>query len=170
MLLDLDRIAAAHVEVLVAAPVVEEFDPVRGTPNPPVAAPEPAPNGRTFAYLRATTDGATRLVMDAAQMLTGRDAVAACQAIGNQDCGFDYLIVNPDGHESAAPVAADAAVVLVDWPHCCDKTVRGSVADLARALRAPADDPLRDTYRIATPFWVTVENGVVVRIEEQYLL
>ena len=60
-------------------------------------------------------------------------------------------------------------VLLVDWAHCCEQTVSGSVAELAAALKAPADDPIRDTYRIATPYWVTVENGVVAKIEEQYL-
>jgi hypothetical protein len=143
VLLDLDRITAgSRVEVLVGSKVVEEFDPARGTPHPPI---------------------------DAAQMLPGHDAVAACQALGERDCEIDYEIFNPNGRDTAAPVAADAPVVLVDWAHCCEQTIRGSVAELATALKAQPDDPIRDKYRLGKPFWVTVENGVVTRIEDQYL-
>ncbi len=169
VLLDLDRLDRGDlVQVVVGSKIVEEFDPARGTPDPPVTAPGPAPNGRTVAYLRAiTTSG--ELVVDPAQMLTGRDAVAACNAIGQPDCEIDYEILNPDGHETAAPIADDAAVVLVDWAHCCEQTIRGTVAGLATALRARADAPIREQYRVTAPYWVTVENGVVTRIEEQYL-
>jgi len=133
-----------------------------------VAAPAPAPDGRTLAHLVGVVGGAG-LMVDPLEWHTGADAVATCRQLGETDCEVDYQIVNPDGRRATTPLAPDAAVPLVDWAHCCERTRAGTLQGLQQALRATPDDPVRATYRVTSPFWVTVQGGRVTRIEEQYL-
>lgn len=153
---------ASRVDVLVGNDIVAQYG-LDGSsfPAPRDTLLGPLPPGRNFAYLLGLArDGSTfKLDADRVEFKTGSDAVAACTARGDTDCAVDYAIVNTEATAEFANVSPTARVVLVDWANCCETTIEISVAEFAK----------KDRSTLAKPFWVTVDNGVVTRIEEQYL-
>jgi hypothetical protein len=58
---------------------------------------------------------------------------------------------------------------LLDWNNCCGTFFDGDLALFAEAIREQADVTDGDLiYRGQSQWWITVENGVVTEIEEQY--
>lgn len=79
---------------------------------------------------------------------------------GDTDDGA-YTIRNPSGTTVALPVAPDVAVTAVDCgPSACVEGVEVEYGALTRRL---ADGDGTSSY------WLTVDDGVVVRIDEKYL-
>jgi hypothetical protein len=123
-------------------------------------------DGRHFALLRSLTPAAAAgapgsLQLDLAQWFEGDAADAAAAQDGviapGEQVENDYYIRNVSDRLRTMPVAGDAATQVVDRDNCCDLVP--STVD-ALAVRGFADG--RDA------FWLDVQGGVVVAIQEQY--
>lgn len=115
------------------------------------------------AHISAFDETSSTLTFDVVQWLTGDDAVAAYQhdEPGSTDGPpNDYYIVNESHAERTAPVAPDAAVALVRLATTGDVRPKpGTLAELPGYLAAGFDE---------TVYWLTVSDGAITGICEQY--
>lgn len=138
----------------------------------PTEEPTPSPaleDGRHFGYIRSVDADAMTLRFDLAYFLTGEEANQAAAEHGDEvPVPNDYYIVNDNPRLRTLPIAADVEVWVIDWSHCCD-LVRGELGPFldAFATRHHPWDALYQGRR--APYWLTVRDGAVVRIEVQYL-
>jgi hypothetical protein len=144
-----------------------------GTVDAAVPAPFPGASlqdGRHFGYVRAVDVDAETIEFDLAYFLSGKEANAAYHAAGGTGpVPNDYFVVNDNPRLRALPLAPDAHLRLLDWNHCCETFFDGDLALFAQAIEEQRD--VTDgglLYRGQSQWWITVENGVVTEIEEQY--
>jgi hypothetical protein len=126
--------------------------------------------GRFFCYMMsATWEGdQPELTVDYAQMLTGAEAAAAATAAGDESPPpNDYYIVNQNPKLRTFPADAGMTVRMTSTaegtqPEGYDMPF-GQWYDAFSGMSGsfPA---IRDV-----PYWITIENGTIVMIEEQYL-
>lgn len=143
------------------------------TPSPGVGEPGGTPeDGRHFAYIRSVDPGAGTLSADLAEFLTGDEADRAAAEAGEiepgEDVPNDYFIVNEEETYVELALDADAEIRVVGSP---PELVDGELDAFAAAfdLRPDEVDPA-STYRgVTSQYWLTVRDGTVVAIEEQYL-
>ncbi|HET7929149.1 MAG TPA: hypothetical protein VFM40_06300 [Actinomycetota bacterium] len=142
-----------------------------------VEAAEPAPfpaaslqDGRHFGYVRAVDVDADTIEFDLAYFLSGQEANDAYHAAGGTGpVPNDYFVVNDNPKLRTLVLAPDVRLRLLDWNHCCETFFEGDLALFAQAIEQQADVTDGDLiYRGQSQWWVTVENGVVTEIEEQY--
>jgi hypothetical protein len=128
-------------------------------------------DGRHFGYVRALhPDGEMRF--DLADFLTGDEATHAAEEHGDEaPPPNDYYIVNDNPRLRTLALAPDADIEVFDWNRCCDDTVSIDVADLRRAIASGPDGVEVDGALVHGngPWWLTLEGGVVTKIEEQFL-
>jgi hypothetical protein len=143
-----------------------------------VGAEEPAPfpgaslqDGRHFGYVRAVDVDAGTIEFDLAYWLSGKEADRAYQeATGNTGhVPNDYFIVNDNPKLRTLALAPDVRLRLLDWNRCCETFFEGDLGLFAEAIGEQTDVTDGDLiYRGQSQWWITVENGVVTEIEEQY--
>ena len=128
-------------------------------------------DGRFFGYIHAMNDGA--IEFDVAEFLTGDEANEAAVAAGDIQAGEtvpnDYYIVNEDQATGRFPLADDVKVIIDTIQ---DGLPGAAPADLLWLMCEFADLPADDLATVShetRPYWLTVRNGRVVEIEEQYL-
>jgi hypothetical protein len=169
-------------------PTAAPEPPAQADPDPAEPAPEPEPppppegpadpeepvidDGRHPAYLVALDVGGRSVTVDVIQFLTGDAAIAAYEEDVPEDPDLgppnDYWIRNVSSQLRTLPIASGAtvAVVRLGEPSGAEPvpwTLEGLPAHLARDVELPAG-------RLAwNPYWLTVDDGEVVAIEEQYL-
>jgi hypothetical protein len=145
----------------------------RGT----AGAREPAPfpgasleDGRHFGYVRSVDADARTIEFDLAYFLSGEEANAAYQAAGGTGpVPNDHFVVNDNPRLRTLPLAPDVRLRLLDWNHCCETFFDGDLVLFGQAIEEQGDVTDGDlTYRGQSQWWITVENGVVTEIEEQY--
>jgi hypothetical protein len=128
-------------------------------------------DGRYFGYIRVLhPDGVIRF--DLAYFLTGEDANQAAAEHGDETPPpNDYYIVNDNPRLRTLALAPEAEIEVFDWNHCCDAPVRVDVATFRQALAAGADGVTVNGQLIrgGSQYWLTLEGGVVTKIEEQFL-
>jgi hypothetical protein len=138
----------------------------------PSASPTPArpalPDGTHFVYVTAAErrdDGSAGVTVDLAYFLTGEEGERAAADHGDEFVN-DYYIVNDNPRLRTLPVAADADVRYLPAGAASTELQPGSLdAWLGGILRSnPTDYGGSDV-----PWWFTVRDGVVTRIEQQYL-
>jgi hypothetical protein len=128
-------------------------------------------DGRHFGYVRAVDADAGTIEFDLAYWLSGKEADRAYQeATGNTGhVPNDYFIVNDNPMLRTLALAPDVQLRLLDWNHCCETFFDGDLALFAEAIGQQTDVTDGDLiYRGQSQWWITVENGVVTEIEEQY--
>ena len=142
-----------------------------------VGAPEPAPvpgalleDGRHFGYVRSVDADARTIEFDLAYFLSGEEANAAYQAAGGTGpVPNDHFVVNDNPKLRTLPLAPDVRLRLLDWNHCCETFFDGDLALFGQAIEEQGDVTDGDLiYRGQSQWWITVENGSVTEIEEQY--
>lgn len=125
-------------------------------------------DGRHPAMLEEVATG--ELVVDVIQWLTGDAANQAAIDEGFIEVGDtvpnDYFIVNDNPMLRTLPIAPGVTVTLSTWD--CENIPTEKDVDIQRfvALFNGAED-CTDNLRV-NPYWLTVEGGSVVAIEEQY--
>jgi hypothetical protein len=145
-------------------------------------APEPtrsstttaAPGGERFGYIRSVSAAgpATTLAFDEAEFLTGKEAQQAAEEDGaiepGQPVPNDYYIRNPDRATKTYPIANDARITAKR----CSLCRNGKPGELGPFLASFMKG--RQTY--AQPYrgknglyWLTIEDGRVVAVDEQYV-
>ena len=108
-------------------------------------------------------------MFDLAYFLTGDEANQAAAEHGDEvPVPNDYYIVNDNPRLRTLDVAPNVEVRVIDWTNCCE-LVQGEVQPFmdAFATNHHAWDALYKGSE--APYWLTVEGGVVVKIEVQYL-
>jgi hypothetical protein len=147
-------------------------------------APEPTTTAATtttrsmpaehFGYIRSvsTAGPAATLAFDEAQFLTGTEAQKAAEEDGAVDPGEavpnDYYVRNPDTTTRTLRIADDAEITAKR----CDLCRHGKPGELGAFLASFAKghqtyaDPYRGKYAL---YWLTIEDGQVVAIDEQYV-
>jgi hypothetical protein len=146
-----------------------------GSPEPSESAGPsgtPAPvleDGRHFGFIRSVDVAAQTMRFDLAYFLQGEEANQAAAEHGDEvPVPNDYYIVNDNPRLRTLAIARDAEVWVIDWTDCCD-LVQGETQPFvdAFATKHHAWDALYQGSE--APYWLTVEGGVVVKIEVQYL-
>jgi hypothetical protein len=144
----------------------------------PTGSPTPTPvdaeldDGRHFGYIKALAPSS--LEFDLAEFYTGADANRAAREDGrigsSETVDNDYYIRNVSNRMRTLSMADDMVIKVVDWTDCCE-LVDGEVERFKSAFRTGAsDESSDDSYRgPESSYWVFVESGRIVRIEEQYL-
>jgi len=183
--LDVPSEIAQHLDAFVL--VVDPSGPVQltgydasgqvvttGTSGGGASAPTPAAtleDGRHFGYVRSVDTAAGTMEFDLAYFLSGKEADQAYQE-ATGDTGHvpnDHFVVNDDPLLRKLTLAPDVHLRLLDWNHCCETFFDGDLSLFAQAIEQQTDVADGDlTYRGQSQWWITVKDGVVTEIEEQY--
>jgi hypothetical protein len=129
-------------------------------------------DGRHPAYLTELDLSAMTVTFDVIQFLTGEEAAAAYAEDMPEDPDpgppNDYWIRNESTRLRTLPLAPDATVTVVRLGEASGaEGVPWTLDDLPDHLEEQASVP--DDRLSWSPFWLTVEDGVVIAVEEQYL-
>jgi hypothetical protein len=152
-------IALAAAVALSVAAIVAAFALQGGTNKASAAPPQELQDGRHFGLIKSVDlqSSPGTLVFDAADLLTGDAANQYAAARGWEvPVANDSLIANGDPTLRTLQMSPDAEILLMDWSRCCEPVA----AD--REQLAAAD------VTHAWGYWVTLRNGVAVKVEEQY--
>jgi hypothetical protein len=138
-------------------------------------APKPGPpSAERFGYIRSvsTTGPAATLAFDEAEFLTGKEAQKAAESDGVVEPGDpvpnDYYIRNRDRTRQTLRIANDAAITAKRCQPCRNGQpgrLDPFLASFAKGRQTFAD-PYRGTY---SQYWLTIRDGEVVAIDEQYV-
>lgn len=128
----------------------------------------PLADGRHAVFLDGLDDNS--LVFDVIQWLSGDEANAAALEDGAIEEGDvvpnDYYIRNQNPQLRTRAVTADVDVVLSTWD--CRNIPDEKPVVFARFVEL-FNSPGRCAQNLLhNPYWLTIENGVIVAIEEQY--
>jgi hypothetical protein len=145
------------------------------TPSPSVIEPTSATlsseleDGRHFGYIESFDLEALpgSVVFDLAYLLTGEEANQAAAEDGYETpVPNDYYVINDNPRLRTLVVSPDVTIRLVDWGHSLGLVS----ADPRRFQESFALDeyPLGTYKGKFSPYWLTIKDGVVVTIEEQY--
>jgi hypothetical protein len=152
----------------------------------PAASPQPAEpeatspgsdvvleDGRHPVHLIELDVAGRRVTFDLIQFFTGEEAIAAYREDGRADPDDldppnDYYIRNVNPRLRTLPIRGEAAVTVVRLGEASGAgSVPWTLAELPRHLSERATGP---EGRLSwSPYWLTVEDGVVVALDEQYL-
>ena len=140
------------------------------TPSPTTApAPTEAPvlaDGRHPVFLTGLDVGGRTVEFDFIQWLTGEEAREAYTADHPDDPGYppnDFYIVNDNPRLRVLPVAGDVTVTVLEHGF---EPMAIAFEELPAFL---ADDLVPDDEALwHNPFWLTVSDGTIAAIEEQY--
>lgn len=140
------------------------------TPPPSGTESPSSEDGRHFCYVRSVTNvsGTTEITVDYAQMLTGAEAAAAAAAAGAESPPpNDYWISNVNPMLRTFPVRSGINVKMTSTAAGTDPSgysvALGQWQDFFVGM-SPGMEVVRDV-----PYWVTIDDGVVIEIAEQYL-
>jgi hypothetical protein len=136
------------------------------------ASPPRAPgleDGRHYGYIESVDlePPTGTIAFDLAYLLTGEKANQAAAADGYETpVANDYYVVNDNPRLRTLPVSPDIEIRLVDW----GRSTRLRSADSHRFQESfGLDEYPAGRYKGKfSSYWLTVEDGIVVRIEEQY--
>ena len=135
---------------------------VDGPSSTPTSSPagvsEDIEDGRHFGYFESVTIGDVTATgeFDLALFFTGQAAIDAAAEDGIDDYDLDYYIRNENDRLRTLVLDPHAEVTVIDYDNCCD-AVDSNVPSFAVEIT-----PERGC-------WVTVTNGIVTKIEEQFL-
>jgi hypothetical protein len=127
-----------------------------------------------FGYIRSvsTAGPVATLAFDEAEFLTGKEAQKAAEQDGaippGEPVPNDYYIRNPDKATKTYPIANDAKITA---KRCslCRNGKPGEIGPFLASFmkgRQTFADPYRGKYSL---YWLTIEDGRVVAIDEQYV-
>ena len=136
----------------------------------------PAADGRHFGFVKAVNASATpaALDIDIAEFLSGEEANAAAEEDGaiakGEGVPNDYYIRNEEKDVVTLEVARDVRVTHIQCPNSCADGIPGEFDGFAASFADTGEKSLADEYRGSeSQYWITVRDGVVVAIDEQYL-
>lgn len=144
-------------------------EPVEVPPPTEVAALE---NGQHFGYVTSVDVGERTIVFDLAIWLSGEEADRAYQEATGETGHVpnDYYVVNDNPRLRTLTLAPDVRVRLLDWNRCCDTFVDADLGVWAEVVAR--QDFVQDGGHQYSPnaaqVWITVRDGVVTLVEEQY--
>ncbi len=138
-----------------------------------------------MGYIKAVTqkDGVYSIVIDYATMLNGESASQA--RLEDGECSLSegncdvpgFYIQNSDPVLHTLELAPNAKVIMATWSHAVDGNfnyddtsldVKGFTGLFDGSTKLTPEGEPADYFK-DMPYWITLENGVVVEIREQYL-
>jgi hypothetical protein len=138
-----------------------------GTPAPATLA-----DGTYFGFLESIDVGSGVSGFDLACFYTGDEANEQAAARGDEvPVPNDVYIVNDNPSTRDVPVDPSVELLLIDWNACCE-TSPGAELDAFASALGEQDFVEIDGFRYAgglSPYWITIEEGRIVGIEEQFL-
>lgn len=177
--------------LLVVAALVAGFwmfsdntEPAPAAEIPTITIPEPSTpstdaqaelregESRVFGYVRVAyvRDGITYIAFDDAEWYSGTDAVRESIHDGKGEPANGFYIRNTVVTTVRYPVATDASVVMQTWSHDWDGSFMAnqeiSVSDWIAQLMKEGKGG--SNYGLV-PYWITLKDGAVVSVREQYL-
>jgi hypothetical protein len=109
---------------------------------------------------------------DLACFYTGEEANEQAAARGDEvPVPNDVYIVNDNPSTRDVPVDPSVELLLIDWNACCE-TSSGPELDAFASALGGQDFVEIDGFRYAgglSPYWITIQDGRIVGIEEQFL-
>lgn len=129
-------------------------------------------DGKHFGYLKNLSSGShPSMEFDLAEMLTGGEATRAAREDGvigpDEAVPNDYYISNREKEKLLVAPDHDTEVILATWDtESIPTPSRATYGDLACIFGN--DQELGESVR-HNPFWLTVRDGRIALIEEQYL-
>ena len=137
-----------------------------------VPAPETLADGTYFGYFESIDVDTGVARFDLACFYTGDEANQQAAARGDEvPVPNDVYIVNDNPSTRDVPVDPSAELLLIDWNACCETGSGATLDGLASALGHKRFVEI-DGWRYAgslSPYWVTIADGQIVGIEEQFL-
>ena len=114
--------------------------------------------------------GSSSIVFDLAYFLTGDEGTKAAIEDGyiknGEGLDNDYYIRNNNPLLRTLSLSAGASVEIVDWAHCCESTT----GDLQAFADSFSHEMSGSNYRgPSSPYWITIQGGGIIIVEEQYL-
>jgi hypothetical protein len=138
-----------------------------GTPAPATLA-----DGTYFGFLESIDVGSGVSGFDLACFYTGDEANEQAAARGDEvPVPNDVYIVNDNPSTRDVPVDPSVELLLIDWNACCETSPGAELDALASAL-GEQDFVEINGFRYAgglSPYWITIEEGRIASIEEQFL-
>ena len=115
-------------------------------------------DGRHFGYFDSVLIGDATATgeFDLALFFSGQAAIDAAAEDGIENYDLDYYIRNENDRLRTLVLDPHADVTIIDYDNCCDP-VGSNVADFAVDITRERG------------CWVTITNGIVTKIEEQFL-
>jgi hypothetical protein len=145
----------------------------RQTTRTPTATTR-GPSDEQFGYIRSvsTAGPSATLAFDEAEFLSGDEAQRAAEEDGvvapGERVPNDYYIGNPDKSTETLPIATTARITARRCPLCRNGRP-GDVKDFLGSFMKQGQT-YADPYRGAKgAYWLTIEGGTVVAIDEQYI-
>jgi hypothetical protein len=146
-----------------------------GSANPGCSgAPAPATlaDGTYFGFVESLDVDPGTMGFDLACFYTGEEANEQAAQRGDEvPVPNDVYIVNDNTTIRDVPVDPSTGLLLIDWNECCETSPGAELAAFASAI-GETDLVEIGGRRYAgglSPYWVTIENGQAVLIEEQFL-
>jgi hypothetical protein len=140
-------------------------NPPSASPTPATGAPGVLPDGRSASYLKTIDLSKHTVTFDLIQLLFGDDATKEwVKKHPDEPDGppEGYLLVNDNKKLRTIALAADVTVKVIDLNSNNPSVARPiPLADLPHHLAGERNAPL--------PYWLTVENGQVTIVQEEYL-
>lgn len=143
------------------------------TPSP-TASSEPTnalPDGRSFVYAKkvVSSDGAQALTFDLAVFLTDQAAADAATAHGDESPPPNgYYIVNDNPLLRTIPMSPSVSVrYFPSSGNGCCMHHPGTLDGFAAAVNGTAMTDYPDMS--FSPWWITLQDGAIVKISQQYL-
>lgn len=156
----------ASTPVTPVTPVTPGTPSATATPSPTATPWVDAPRHAAFVKAARKVDGRLVLDLDYVLFLTGPEAEDAAEADGAEPPPNDFYIVNDSPRVRTVPVASDAALTV---------TMDAGAALVPEGMAMPLgvwvaalDGPHGEAFR-STPYWVTITDGTVTAISQQYV-
>ena len=146
-----------------------------GSANPGCSgAPAPATlaDGRYFGFVESVDLDSGTMGFDLACFYSGEEANEQAAQRGDEvPVPNDVYIVNDNTTIRDVPVDPSTELLLIDWNECCETSPGAELDAFASAIGEPDFVEIggRRYAGSLSPYWVTIENGQVVLIEEQFL-
>ena len=157
---------------LIAVTAIHRYSPARTTRVVTVIA-DPTLEER-FAFLISVDFEGGTVTVDFAEILGGEEAEQAAEEDGAGPLGDPVYIRNPDPEGTVLPLAQDP-VILLQASHAGFGPVQTTVGADAWAELTADPDAAFDLTGFwwygggQLPFWLTIDDGIVVQMAEQYL-
>ena len=137
-------------------------------------APTILPDGIYFGHVEGLDTVSGAMALDLACFYTGEEANRQAASAGEEvPVPNDYFIVNQNTKIRNLTVdpSATPKLMLIDWNRCCDPRPGADLDAFAssRGSKRFVEIDGRLYAGNVSYYWVTVEDGFVTRIEEQFL-
>jgi hypothetical protein len=134
-------------------------------------APAPKPeleDGRHFGFIKSVDFQRSTVVFDLAYLLKGEKANQAAAAHGYETpVDNDYFIVNDNPRLRTLTMSPHVQILLLNWNRCCNVFFQANRRHFEASFKIKhfTGSNYQGTYG---SYWLTVEDGAVVKIQNQY--